>query len=259
MKTRVLESGTCDITQGYYFYSSDNKHLAVDIVKSGSKLDYIVAHSSGKIIFYQDGYGLMQGSKGNLSYGNCVKIDHGNGYCTLYAHMQKGLLVKNGQWVQKGQRLGFMSNSGNTRGAHLHFEVWKNGVRINPTEYLDKDLVSANNEAINKSIDELAKEVIAGKYGNGEARKQALGSRYREVQNRVNQIILGSNDKTKYLSNKNYNGYSIVDALKGIGVDSSFSYRSKLAQINGITNYIGSAEQNTKMLKLLKNGTLKSL
>ena len=113
-----------------------------------------------------------------------------------------------------------------------------------------------NVTAPEKTVDELAKEVIAGKYGNGEARKKALGSRYREVQDRVNQMLSSS---TKYLSNKNYKGYSIVEALKGIGVDSSFSYRSKLAQINGITNYKGTAEQNIKMLEMLKNGTLKSV
>ena len=109
-----------------------------------------------------------------------------------------------------------------------------------------------------KSIEELAREVIAGKYGNGEARKQALGSRYKEVQDRVNEILLGKNT-AKYLSNKNYKGYSIVDALKQIKVNSSFSYRSKLAQINGITNYKGTADQNIKMLNMLKNGTLKSV
>ena len=45
-----------------------------------------------------------------------------------------------------------------------------------------------------KSIDELAREVIAGKYGNGEARKKALGDKYREVQDRVNEILLGDNN-----------------------------------------------------------------
>ena len=55
-----------------------------------------------------------------------------------------------------------------------------------------------------KSIDELAQEVIAGKYGNGDARKQALGSRYEEVQARVNEI-LGVNNKVYYTVQKNDN------------------------------------------------------
>lgn len=65
-------------------------------------------------------------------------------------------------------------------------------------------------------------------------------------------------DTTKYLSNKTYKGSSIVEALKQIKINSSYSYRSKLAKANGITNYKGTASQNTKLLKLLKQGKLKS-
>lgn len=248
MQCRVLEKGNCEITQGY----SDN-HNAVDIVGGGYTLDYVVAHSDGKIVFCQDGLGNMKGSTGNQSYGNCVKIDHGNGYCTLYAHMLKGLSVKNGDSVKKGQKLGYMSDSGNAYGGHLHFEVWKNGTRINPTEYLDKDLFT---EQVNKSTEELANEVIQGLWGNGQERKDRLGSRYAEVQARVNEILA---PKVNYLSNTNYTGVSIVDALKEIGVDSSYQYRARLAEVNNISNYHGTAEQNTRMLELLKNGRLKSV
>ena len=248
MKCRVLEKGNCEITQGY----SDN-HNAVDIVGGGYTLDYVVAHSDGKVVFCQDGLGNMKGSTGNASYGNCVKIDHGNGYCTLYAHMLKGLSVKNGDSVKKGQKLGYMSDSGNAYGGHLHFEVWKNGTRINPTEYLDKDLFT---EQVNKSTEELANEVIQGLWGNGQERKDRLGSRYAEVQARVNEILA---PKVNYLSNTTYGGVSIVDALKEIGVDSSYQYRARLAEVNDISDYRGTAEQNTRMLELLKNGRLKSV
>ena len=247
MECRVLNNRHCEITQGY-----NENHNAVDITGGGYTLDYVVAHSDGKVVFHQDGLGNMKGSTGNASYGNCVKIDHGNGYQTLYAHMKSGLLVKNGDTVKAGQRLGYMSDSGNAYGGHLHFEVWKNGVRINPTEYLNKDLFT---EQVNKSTEELANEVIQGLWGNGQERKDRLGSRYAEVQARVNEILA---PKGNYLSNTNYRGVSIVDALKEIGIDSSYSYRSKLAIVNGITNYIGSAEQNTQLLNLLKQGKLKS-
>ena len=60
----------------------------------------------------------------------------------------------------------------------------------------------------------------------------------------------------KYLSNINYKGTSIVDALNQINVDSSFNYRSKLAEVNNIKNYTGTIEQNTTMLNLLKRGML---
>lgn len=256
MECRVLESKKCAITQG----ANNTNHIALDLVKEGYMLDYIVAHSEGTIIALQDGLGNM---KGTNSYGNYVKIDHGNGYCTLYAHMQKGLPVKNGQFVKKGQRLGYMSDSGNAYGGHLHWEVWKNGSRINPTEYLNKDFVSGSQSGSQgglQTLDEVAKDVLEGKYGNYPERKtrlEAAGYNYSEVQARVNQLVKGNS--IKYLHNPNYKGTSIVDALNQIGVDSSFSNRSKLAQNNSITNYRGTAEQNTKMLEMLKNGTLKSV
>lgn len=181
MQCRVLEKGNCEITQGYH-----SGHLANDIVGGDYTLDYVVAHTEGKVIILQDGYNNMKGSTGNASYGNFVKIEHKNGYATLYAHMQKGLLVKNGEYVKKNQRLGYMGDSGNAYGGHLHFEVWKDGNRIDPTEYLDKDLFTETTE---KSVEELAREVIEGIYGNGEDRKRALGDRYSEVQARVNEIL----------------------------------------------------------------------
>ena len=69
----------------------------------------------------------------------------------------------------------------------------------------------------------------------------------------VNDSVIVNNN---YLSNPNYKGTSIVDALNEINIDSSYNYRTKLANVNGINNYTGSAEQNTKLLNLLKKGIL---
>ncbi len=132
--TRILKSGTHRITNGY-----SSKHTAVDVVKAPSALDAILAHSAGTVVFCQTGHKNNNGSTGNASYGNCVRIDHGNGYSTLYAHLDK-VYVKVGQTVTEGQEIGFMGNTGNSYGAHLHFEVRKDNKRINPTEYLNKDL-----------------------------------------------------------------------------------------------------------------------
>lgn len=65
-----------------------------------------------------------------------------------------------------------------------------------------------------------------------------------------------SKPKITYLANKSYKGSSIVDALKQINVNNSFSYRYKLANKNGIKLYVGSASQNTQLLNLLKKGKL---
>ena len=60
----------------------------------------------------------------------------------------------------------------------------------------------------------------------------------------------------EYLSNKTYKGKSIVEALKEINVDSSFENRKRLAEINGIYEYMGKSEQNIRLLNLLVNGKL---
>ena len=111
------------------------------------------------------------------------------------------------------------------------------------------------------SVEQLAQEVIAGKHGTGQARKNALGGLYNAVQSLVNQILKGkkstqSTPKYTYLSNPNYKGDSIVDALNQIGVDSSFANRKKLAAKNNIKDYTGRASENKRMLDRLKAGKL---
>lgn len=63
------------------------------------------------------------GILGNNSYGNFVRIDHGNGWKSLYAHMNSAPLVYQGQSVSPNQLLGYVGNTGNSFGAHLHLEV----------------------------------------------------------------------------------------------------------------------------------------
>jgi murein DD-endopeptidase MepM/ murein hydrolase activator NlpD len=69
------------------------------------------------------------------SYGYLVKIDHGNGYVTYYAHCSS-LLVENGQTVAKGQHIAEVGHTGNATGNHLHFEVRLNDIPQNPLNYL---------------------------------------------------------------------------------------------------------------------------
>ena len=63
------------------------------------------------------------------SYGYHIKIDHGNGLETLYAHCS-AICVTPGQQVQQGEVIGFVGSTGNSTGNHLHFEVWVNGERV---------------------------------------------------------------------------------------------------------------------------------
>jgi len=68
-------------------------------------------------------------------YGQHIMVDHGNGLVTLYGHLQ-AIYVKPGDRVAKGQIIGKMGSTGRSTGMHLHFEVRKNGVLVNPQSYL---------------------------------------------------------------------------------------------------------------------------
>ena len=113
-----------------------------------------------------------------------------------------------------------------------------------------------------KSVDELAREVIAGKWGNGVDRVnrlKAAGYDYAAVQSKVNSMMpksTASTPKINYYPRYFGTSGSIVMALNSIGVASSFANRRKIAKANGITAYLGTAAQNIKLLNLLKQGKL---
>jgi len=72
-------------------------------------------------------------------YGNQVEIDHGYGYITKYAHMQM-FVVKKGQNVKRGQMIGYVGNSGGSTAPHCHYEIIKDGRKIDPIQYMIQDV-----------------------------------------------------------------------------------------------------------------------
>lgn len=78
--------------------------------------------------------GIVSFSGWNGGYGYMVQIEHGNGALTRYAHSSK-LLVAVNDVVEKGQTIALVGNSGNSYGAHLHFEIHQNGKHVNPLNY----------------------------------------------------------------------------------------------------------------------------
>lgn len=88
----------------------------------------------GNPIYAADG-GIVVTASYNYSYGYYVKINHQNGMVTTYAHCSE-LLVSAGQKVGQGQQIARVGNTGNSTGAHCHFEVEVNGVLKNPASYL---------------------------------------------------------------------------------------------------------------------------
>lgn len=81
--------------------------------------------------------GIVSTSERTPDYGNIVKIDHGSGLETRYAHASK-LLVKPGERVIKGQTVAQVGNTGRSTGPHLHYEIRLNGNALDPRKYLNK-------------------------------------------------------------------------------------------------------------------------
>lgn len=85
------------------------------------------------VLAVADGVVSFAGVKGG--YGNVVDIDHGNGYVTRYAHNSR-LTLRAGDLVRAGQEVAKAGSTGRSTGAHVHFEVWENGVAVNPRKFL---------------------------------------------------------------------------------------------------------------------------
>lgn len=94
-------------------------------------IDYALSY--GSPIYASDG-GTVTYSGWSGGYGYMIKINHGNGYETLYAHCSK-LAVSSGKKVAKGQVIAYVGSTGNSTGPHLHFEIRKNGSYMNPANY----------------------------------------------------------------------------------------------------------------------------
>jgi murein DD-endopeptidase MepM/ murein hydrolase activator NlpD len=100
------------------------KHEGIDIaVKEGTPM---VATATGKVTF----------SGWDKVFGNLLIIDHGNGFQTVYGHNQKNIASK-GQKVYKGDVIALSGNTGRSSAPHLHYEVIKDGVPVDPSPYLD--------------------------------------------------------------------------------------------------------------------------
>lgn len=85
-----------------------------------------------------DGTVASAGNQGD-GYGNHVVINHGYGYQTLYAHMYR-ISARRGQRVKRGEVIGYVGSTGKSTGPHLHYEVHKNGRKIDPVYFFYNDL-----------------------------------------------------------------------------------------------------------------------
>ncbi len=107
---------------GYDF--NPNIHPAIDI-----------AGSIGNPVWASDNGVVVYAGWSNYGYGNLIVVDHGNGWQTLYAHMNS-IGVGCGQSVNQGEGIGGLGTTGNSSGPHLHFEMIYMGVKVNPWNFL---------------------------------------------------------------------------------------------------------------------------
>ncbi|GAX90812.1 M23 family metallopeptidase [Effusibacillus lacus] len=111
------------ISSPYGEWRGRSQHLAVDI--SAPTGTAVFASNNGRVT-----YAGWDGA-----YGNTVRVSHGNGVVSVYAHLSS-ISVSVGQQVDKGQVIGGVGSTGNSTGPHLHYEVRVNGVPVNPSPYM---------------------------------------------------------------------------------------------------------------------------
>ncbi|NUM51467.1 MAG: M23 family metallopeptidase [Flavobacteriales bacterium] len=109
-------------------YKTTKFHAGIDFTAPIGTPVY--ATGDGVIMPYAEGYS---------GYGNFIRINHGYGYVTLYAHLSK-MAVKASQKVKRGDIIGYVGNTGKSVGPHLHYEVRKNDNPINPINFFFNDL-----------------------------------------------------------------------------------------------------------------------
>lgn len=93
---------------------------------------------------------VIRVDQGSAGYGKHIRIDHGFGYITLYAHLSK-YNVRKYQKVNRGDLIGFVGNTGRSQAPHLHYEVHKNGSKINPINFYYGNLSPEEFEAMQKA------------------------------------------------------------------------------------------------------------
>lgn len=221
-------------------YSND--HKAIDIVPSDKSEPNIISINNGTVeTVVNDIKGTNHKSKGLDTYGNYVKIKQDNGKTALYAHMKyNSIKVNKGEYIKKGEVIGTIGETGNAYGKHLHLEIQnKDNIKENPIVTLKENSTSSTKNNNQKNVQKNITNI--------------------QTNTSKNKNHTNPTSNNNYLSAKEYHHGSIVDALKSIGINSSYNYRKKLAIKNGITNYKGSYFQNIKMLNLLKQGKLKKV
>ena len=122
--------GSTYVSSGY-----GNRSASISGWSFHGGIDITGGNIYGRPVYASRGGTVIAAIWSSSGYGNHVIIDHGDGYTTVYGHCSS-LSVTTGQTVSKGQQIANVGSTGNSTGPHLHFEIRKNGVKVNPASYL---------------------------------------------------------------------------------------------------------------------------
>ena len=152
----------------------NTQHKGVDIVRFDgyAKTATITAFADGVVTGVKTSVAGVDTDNPNNSAGNYVIIDHGGGWVTKYFHLKYGtVVVTKGQTVRAGDKLGFMGNTGYSSGAHLHFQLEKDGEPIDGLPYLlgEKSFIEADEpvQVDDSEPHEWAREAVEWAKANG--------------------------------------------------------------------------------------------
>jgi murein DD-endopeptidase MepM/ murein hydrolase activator NlpD len=119
-------------------YKTPKMHAGIDFTAATGTPIYATGDGTVQVSGYDNG-----------GYGNHVIINHGYGYNSLYGHMKK-IKSRVGQKVKRGEVIGWVGSTGKSTGPHLHYEVIKNGEKIDPIHFFFNDLKAADYERLTK-------------------------------------------------------------------------------------------------------------
>lgn len=248
----------------------DGTHFGVDFGWNnnyGGKNAPIYASADGVV------YSVKDNDTTGKSWGNLVKIDHGNNEYTLYGHLKTGAVVKKSQNVKQGDLIGYMGNTGQSNGNHLHFEFYKGGAstkyRVNPLDYVyafKDQTVTDDSKKLVKFYEqkEVTKVVERDKYKN-QIEVLIKNLRIRENHNTESEIIGLSTQNGIYnyyetAEEENYIWYRIAEN-QWIAQNKEETYlkiyeKEDTTEILALKARIEELEQNNiKLQEQLKNAT----
>ena len=178
-------------------------------------------------------------------------------------HVGNGVCVKSSPIWEDGIQCTFIKGSGYSNTSKLKERKWTRQGLFD--KYVDYS--TSTPTPLKKSVEEVAKELLQGLWGNGDARKKALekeGYNYSRVQTKVNELSKTPTQPTSSYYKKYTRSSGVLNiVLKTVGVAVKYcgdwKSRKPVASANGISNYTGTAEQNTKLINLAKQGKLKKV